>query len=186
MTTIEALENLFSRFIDLSQKLDHSLPKVSFDSEWTSVCTGDANPNEQGLVEWQPTPREGGDIFSHLERALEVQFHSDFIDFFSHYWSEGLIVSHALGEMSLIQIWNKEDEEMLKENLLGHCFAKRKNKLPLTLFIGCTVDDEVIALDNATGNIVLERAGYPAHQTIASHLAEFLGQLTPSLKPYND
>lgn len=121
-----------------------------------------------------------------METALGVKFHPDITSFYSHYWSDGIVVSHDSGEMSLIQIWNAEDEEMLKQNLLGHAFAKQKNRLPLTLFIGCTYHDEVIAIDNNSGHVVLEKAGFAAHETIANSVSEFLGQLTPTLKPYNE
>ncbi|UZE94991.1 SecY-interacting protein [Alkalimarinus alittae] len=183
--TIEALERLLTRFVDLSHKLDLSLPKIEYDKDWTSKCIVDASPNENGLIEWKPTIRQADNIFSHLESALDVKFHPDVLNFYGYYWSDGIVVSHDLGEMSLIQIWNTEDEEMLKQNLLGHAFAKKKNKLPLTLFIGCTLDDEVIAIDNSTGQIVLEKAGFSAHKVIANSMSEFLNHLTPTLKPYN-
>ena len=185
-STSKALGLLLHRFIELSHKLDLSLPKVEYDESWGSECIVDVKPDENGLVQWQPVIRTPENIFSHMETALGVKFHPDITSFYSHYWSDGIVVSHDSGEMSLIQIWNAEDEEMLKQNLLGHAFAKQKNRLPLTLFIGCTYHDEVIAIDNNSGHVVLEKAGFAAHETIANSVSEFLGQLTPTLKPYNE
>lgn len=181
-----ALETLLHRFVELSHKLDLSLPKTEYDDNWLSECIVDARPDKSGLVEWKPTIRTPENIFSDMENALGVKFHPDIICFYSHFWSDGIIVSHESGEMSLIQIWNSEDEDMLKQNLLGHAFAKQKNRLPLTLFIGCTYADEIIAIDNNSGHVVLEKAGFAAHQTIANSVSEFLDQLTPTLKPYNE
>lgn len=181
-----ALEALFHRFIELSHKLDLSLPKVEFDENWRSKCIVDNKPNENGLVQWQPVVRASNNIFTEMEDALGVNFHPDIISFYSHFWSDGIVVSHDSGEMSLIQIWNAQDEEMLKQNLLGHAFAKQKNRLPLTLFIGCTHNDDIIAIDNNTGHVVLERAGFAAHDTIANSMSDFLNRLTPTLKPYNE
>lgn len=184
-STSKALESLLNRFIELSYKLDLSLPKVEYDKNWDSECIVDVKPDENGLVQWKPVIRTPENIFSQMETALGVKFHPDIISFYSHYWSDGIVVSHDSGEMSLIQIWNVDDEDMLKQNLLGHAFAKQKNRLPLTLFIGCTHDDKIIAIDNNSGHVVLEKAGFAAHETVANNVSEFLGQLTPTLKSYN-
>ena len=105
-STSEALGLLLHRFIELSHKLDLSLPKVEYDESWGSECIVDVKPDENGLVQWQPVIRTPECIFSHMETALGVKFHPDIISFYSHYWSDGIVVSHNTGEMSLIQIWN--------------------------------------------------------------------------------
>ena len=183
--TTVAIESLFNRFIALSIKLAQNLPKIEQDDNWNSECIVENSLDENGFVQWQPTIRQPENIFSEMESALEVTFHSEILSFYNHYWSDGIIASHESGEVSLIQIWNDQDEEMLKQNLLGHAFAKKKNRLPLTLFIGCTHNDEIIAIDNQSGEVVLEKPGFAAHQTIAPNLAEFLNSLTPTLNPYN-
>lgn len=181
----DALETLLNRFIALSKKINNSLPDIEWDETWQSACIVSA-PNEQGKVLWQPSARTDDTIFSSIEKALNVKFHDDLITFYSSFWSEGIICSHETGEISLIQIWNQDDEEMLKENLLGHAFAKIKNRLPLTLFIGCTNDDQVVCVDNTTGKVVLEKPGFAAHKELADSLSLFLNDLTPTLKPYSN
>ncbi|MFD2229885.1 SecY-interacting protein [Alkalimarinus sediminis] len=181
----EALEQLLQRFIELSHKLNLGLPTVEYDKNWLSECIIDEQPDEKGLVKWQPKIRRAEGVFSQMEDALGVKFHPDVIAFYTHFWSDGIVASHSNGEISLIQIWNSEDEDMLKQNLLGHAFAKQKNRLPLTLFIGCTYNDDIIAIDNNSGHVVLERPGFAPHETIANSISEFLNQLTPTLKPYN-
>lgn len=184
--TLKALESLLERFIALSKKIDQKLPSVEWDKQWDSKCIVDSTPDNQGLVHWTPTKRPHENIFSAMEQALNVEFHPDILTFYSSYWSDGLVVSHETGEISLIQIWNQQDEEMLKENILGHAFAKKKNRLPLTVFIGCTYDDQIVAVDNDSGSIVIERAGFASHTTLAGNMTEFLDSLTPTLKPYNN
>ena len=185
--TLKALQNLFEQFIALSEKINNRLPLIVWDEEWPSECVlADTGPDEQGNVKWRPVARPYTNLFSSLENALEFKFHPDIICFYNSFWSDGLIASHPRGELSLIQIWNSQDEEMLKENLLGHAFAKIKNRLPITIFIGCTSDNQVIAIDNESGQVVLERPGYAAHETLANNVAEFINDLTPTLKQYSE
>ncbi len=181
----DALETLFNRFIARSKKFNNSLPYIEWDETWSSACITTL-PDEQGKVQWQPTPRTDDAIFSAIEKALNVKFHDDLIAFYSSFWSDGIICAHETGEISLIQIWNQDDEEMLKENLLGHAFAKIKNRLPLTLFVGCTNDDQVVCVDNTSGKVVLEKPGFAANKELADSLSQFLNDLTPTLKPYNN
>jgi len=185
--TLQALQNLFDQFIALSEKINNNLPLITWDEEWTSECVlANTSPDEHGKVKWQPVARPYTKLFSSLENALEFEFHPDIVCFYNSFWSDGLIASHPRGEVSLIQIWNQQDEEMLKENLLGHAFAKIKNRLPITVFIGCTSDNQVIAIDNESGEVVLERPGYAAHETLAKNVAEFITILTPTLKEYSE
>ena len=185
--TLKALQKFFEEFITLSEKTNTRLPLITWDEEWRSECVlADATPDDQGNVKWQPVARTYINLFSSLENALEFKFHPDIICFYNSFWSDGLIASHPRGELSLIQIWNPQDEEMLKENLLGHTFAKIKNRLPITVFIGCTSDNQVIAIDNETGQVVLERPGYAAHETLSNNVADFINNLTPTLKQYSE
>ncbi len=186
-STLQALQNLFEQFIALSEKINNSLPLITWDEEWVSECVlANTSSDEHGKAKWQPVARPYTNVFSSLENALELKFHPDIVSFYNSFWSDGLIASHPRGEVSLIQIWNQQDEEMLKENLLGHAFAKIKNRLPITVFIGCTSDDQIIAIDNESGEVVLERPGYAAHETLAKNVAEFINILTPTLKEYSE
>lgn len=186
--TLQALQRFFEQFIALSEEVNNSLPLITWDEEWLSECapTTNATADQHGNVKWRPTARPYTSLFSSLESALEFKFHPDLVCFYNSFWSDGIIASHPKGELSLIQIWNQDDEEILKENILGHAFAKIKNRLPITIFIGCTSDDQIIAIDNNSGQVVLERPGYASHETLASNVAEFISSLTPTLKRYSE
>ena len=186
-STLQALTKLLEQFIALSEKINDSLPLITWDEEWTSEClVSGEKADAHGKVKWTPIARPYTELFASLESALEFKFHPDIVCFYNSFWSDGLIASHPRGEVSLIQIWNEQDETMLKENLLGHAFAKIKNRLPITIFIGCTSDDQVIAIDNKSGEVVLERPGYAAHEVLAKSVAEFIKLLSPTLKEYNE
>ena len=75
--------------------------------------------------------------------------------------------------------------QKLKENILGHAFAKLKTKQPLSYFIGCTFGDDVICVEHQSGEVVLEKPGRKAHKILASSLEEFLLSLQPTLDEYN-
>ena len=171
-----------TRFVQNYQLQKGGLPEAPFDPPWPSPCTDAVESNEGASAShWRPVKREDYALFSKLEEAFECPFHSDIACFYGAYWSNGIEVIFDQLHFNLIQVWNEEDEDMLKENLLGHLFAKRKNRLPLTYFIGCTDGNDVIALDHETGQIVLEKPGYRAHQVLADSLEQLLLRLEPAL-----
>lgn len=179
-----ALEALLIRYQNLFLHKPESIPYAEFDAAWPSECiikSGDHNHSYY----WKPVNRSASAIFTELESALEINFHEDIKIFYGSFWSNGICVERHDINFSLIQLWNQEDESQLKENLLGHLFAKIKSKLPLSYFIGCTFGDEIICLDHHTGNIVLEKPGFQAHKVLSEDLASFLISLQPTDDTYN-
>lgn len=180
--TALALDALLTRHRNLySGKNVHGLPIIELESPWPSPCVVH---NEGSDYFWQHTDKKNKDLFLDLEKALELNFHQDIKSFYTAFWSNGIQVEHSLIDFALIQTWNEEDQEHLKENILGHCFAKMKARLPLTIFIGSTESNEVVVVDNNTGEVLLERPGRKAHKILSSSLECFLLELTPTLKAY--
>lgn len=176
------LDAFMTRFVQNHKLQNESLPTCDFDPPWPSHCT-ELEDNE-GLEPprfWRPVKRGTTGLFESLEQALELTFHQDVDAFYGAYWSDGIAVVHQDFHFNLLQLWNEEDQDNLKENMLGHLFAKRKNRLAPSYFIGCTDGDEVIAIDHETGAIVLERPGRKPHQTLASSLEQLLLELQPDL-----
>ncbi len=181
-----ALDALFTRYMNLHQMEKDRLPSVSFDPPWPSLCTEIAgNEPSDTVLFWRPIERKGSDLFISLESALELKFHPDVDAFYGAFWSNGLSVEFNELPFNLIQIWNEEDEENLKQNLLGHAFAKRKNRLPMSWFIGATSGNDVICIDQESGQVVLEKPGYKAHEVLAANLEAFLIGLKPTMDDYN-
>lgn len=156
-------------------------PQLPYDKEWPSQCW--QNEADEGVLTlWKPVLQtESIDMFERLSQALETEIHPDIADFYSVYWSDPLPAKAPQGELSLLQVWNPEDIERLRANLIGHALEKRRRKLPLTLFFAVTLPDGnlIISLDNADGSIWLESPGKPPHQRLANSLAEFIHQLEP-------
>lgn len=178
-----ALEALLVRYQNLFLEDTPPFPDVHFDTDWTSPCVIEEG-TQKGHFYWKPIRRESMLDFSGLERALGFEFPELIKDFYGSYWSNGICVERVDINCSLIQIWNEEDEELFKENLLGHLFAKIKNKLPITYFLGCTYSDEVICLEHETGKIMLEKPGFKPHKELANSLSEFLISLNPTKDNY--
>lgn len=174
-----ALDALLKRFVS-SIKLETGLLPVLTDSGLgDSECIRGIDASESGQ-HWRPVERADSKIFEGLEQALELRFPDALKIFYGSFWSESIYVEHSSGLVfQLIQLWNPEDEERLKENILGHVFAKRKNRLPINYFIACTDGNEVVCLDHESGKVILERPGYRSHQVLAESLDQFLLELNP-------
>jgi SecY interacting protein Syd len=183
-STFLALDALLTRYLNLYSDHESGLPLAVLDADWSSECIVKPADSKSGYY-WRPTKRTQAISFSDLETALEVTFPEDLYTFYGSFWSNGLCVERHDINFNLIQIWNEDDEKMLKENLLGHVFAKIKGKLPLSYFIGCTNGDEVICLEHETGYIVLEKPGYQAHKVLAENLESFLISLQPNMDNYS-
>jgi len=187
--TFLALEALLTRYTNLYLNEPEKAPMVSFESEWPSPCIikkpdESRNLNTENTFYWKPVNRGERDLFEPLEQALEIRFHKDIKCFYGSFWSNGICVERDDINFSLIQLWNEEDQEQLKENMLGHAFAKIKAKLPLTFFIGSTFGEDVVSLEHESGQIVLEKPGRKPHKVLAENLEAFLLTLNPTKDTY--
>jgi SecY interacting protein Syd len=180
----KAVEQALDRFIQASidQTQAHSLPRIEQDPQWPSPCLR-GEPDAEGRVGWQPTRQSGGnDMFERLECALETPIHPDIKSYYQRFWSDPLAAHSPQGQLNLLFVWNEADYERLRANLIGHALGRIKLKQPLSLFFGCTYPEEyVLAIDNSTGQVVLEQPGKKFSDPVAASLAEFLERLKPSI-----
>ncbi len=156
-----------------------------FDESWRSPCELEAPvmaSSGERIVRWQPTRRQVADDFAGVERALEITVHADVRSYYGSYWSGGLEATASEGHVSLLLLWNTEDADRLQENLIGHAIAKQRARAPFTVFFACTEPDSdlFLAVDNATGRVVLEKPGHKPIREVAPSLAAFLDRLTPA------
>jgi len=175
--TIAALDS----FMEKLSAIQTTRPLIRFDSQWLSECYAH-QASDGDKVSWWPTQQTSpNDMFTRLEEALEEKIHQDIIDFYCRYWSDPLPATCSDGDLSLIQVWNNEDMERLRSNLVGHALSKRQQKRPLTFFIACPEPDEdyFISIDNFSGEVWLERPGKPPIRKLADNTAAFLDTLTP-------
>jgi SecY interacting protein Syd len=175
------LDAFAERFIGAWLARHGSLPEAEHDPDWPSPCE-QGEPDWHGFVHWRPVAQSSALDWSGLETALETPVHPALKAYYGRFWSGHLPARHAEGGLDLIQLWNPADFERLVENLLGHALARRRARLPLTLFFACTEDPELIlCLRNDDGGVVLERPARPSGRTLAPDLATFLEQLEPDV-----
>lgn len=179
-----AVENALDRFIQASIKLTQSPNswRIEQDPDWPSSCYR-GEPDAASMQSWQPTRQEqSNDLFERLELALETPIHPDIKQYYQRYWSDPLPARSPQGQLQLLFVWNPEDYERLRANLVGHALGRIKLKQPLTLFFGCTYPEEyVLTVDNLSGQVMLEQPGKKSSELVAASLAEFLDQLTPTV-----
>jgi SecY interacting protein Syd len=181
--TKAALDRLLRRYVEGCERTTGSLPTVEYDPAWTSECLV-GEPDAEGLVHWRPRERDSVAEFSGLERALEVEIHPDIKSFYGSYWGSAMELEAEEGGVTLIQVWNDDDFDRLAENILGHAMAKQRVDAPLTIFIACTDEGELmLSVDNRTGRVVLEEPGSPPIRDVSPSLAEFLDRLNPAADP---
>ena len=179
-----ALENFVSDY----QKTYPKLTEI-YDPKWRSPCES-ASPytDLNGVVQvpWQPLKRGLDTTISHdfagLENALDVVIHPDIKAYYGSYWSGGLEAEAPQGHVSLILLWNQQDAERLIANLIGHSMAKKRNRVPLSVFFACTdVDSELfLSVHNATGEVILEKPGKKMVEVVANDLGTFIETLVPA------
>lgn len=180
---ITGVRESLEQFLDNYQKqytsrFEHP-PQVSFDPEWRSSCeTGVADT--RGRICWR-TAIQTRSTFAGLERALEVPLHADIKTYYSSLWFPSVGATSPEGDLVLIGIWNQIDFENLLANIIGHAMQLQKRKLPLTVFFATIYPESeyCLAVDNQSGEVVLERAGSKVERIISPGLGDFLDTLIP-------
>ena len=181
----DALEDFVARYLGTYPELFEA-----FDAEWRSPC--EIAPPSSGRVQWRPLARDHADgrrtngrrtnDFAGLENALEIEIHPDIKAYFGSFWSGDLEAEASDGHVSLLFLWNIEDVDRLVENLIGHALQKRRRRQPFNVFFACTEEDSelYLAVDNDTGEVVLEAPDKAPLRTVAADLATFLSSLSPA------
>lgn len=181
--TASALAELLDRHQQLFVYQGLTGPSVEFDQDWKSECIV-GSKDQHNQVRWRPVQKAKMNAFTDMQEALETTFHASMVAFYSSHWADGIRGTYEALDLSLIQVWNEDDLDMLKQNMLGHAFAKKKARQDLTLFIGCTESNEILSILNSTGEIILERPGSKDTLVLAEDLASFLRKFTPDTRTY--
>ena len=181
-----ALDHVLRRYVDHCQHITGALPTQDHDPKWPSESEI-GEPNADGTIHWRPRERNAAADFSGLESALDVDIHPDIKSFYGSYWGASIEMQAAEGGVTLIQVWNSADFDRLGENIIGHAMAKQRMKAPLTVFIGCTDEEEyMLSVENESGRVVLEEPGSPPTREVSPSLVEFLERLQPIADPGDD
>jgi len=174
-----ALDDFIERILAATRQRHGRLPRQLRDPEWPSPCQVGA-PASDGQGSWQPLRRDVSADFSGLANALDSDIHPDWQLLLSRYWSDHLPASGSYGRLELLQLWNPADEERMVANQIGHALQRARRHQPLTLFIACSDDpDLVYSIENATGKVLKENLARSSEREIAATLAEFVSDLEP-------
>ena len=169
-------------FIDRALSLtEERLLSSPFDPDWRSDCE---QLQRGALTYWRPVTQSPQISFDGIANAVEVPIHPDIVSYYSSYWSGTLEASSVEGQVSLIQLWNTEDFERLRANLIGHALNKMRLKHALTVFFANTEPESelFLSIDNETGAVLLEEPGRRPIRQVESDIATFLARLKPELR----
>lgn len=163
------------------------LPLVEHDEQWLSPCESDAYDDKHHC--WQAVTIDSNNAdnkseqeltFSNVESALNLVLHQDIKTYFTTIFSSDIEAQCSDGELSLLFAWNHDDFERLQENIIGHILMKQKLKQAETVFFAVTdEEDMIISIDNASGEVWVERVGCKPHKKLSDSVAEFFKKLTP-------
>ncbi|BAN99396.1 hypothetical protein E05_46300 [Plautia stali symbiont] len=120
-------------------------------------------------------------IISELdERALDIQLQPDLTTFYTTQFAGDMRAHFAQQPLTLLQVWSEADFTRLQENLIGHLVMKRRLKQSPTLFIATTdSEQDVTAVCNLTGEVILEQPGTKKRQLLAVDIQTFFNTLQP-------
>ncbi len=184
-TLSQLLQQFANTYIETYQSEHGHLPIIECDEQWLSACEKEKLNAKEAY--WQPAVikniAENSNeplTFSNVESALELTLHPDIKTYFTTMYSESLDAKCDEGQLSLLFVWNYDDFQRLQENIIGHILMKQKLKQPETIFFAVTDEEDIIvSLDNASGEVWVERVGCKAHKKLSNSLADFIEEITP-------
>lgn len=173
LTTSQALKQLIDDYSKAVANKTGLLPQVCHDEQWASPCETEQVADGE-MVQWQWLEQSGLHNFDVLEKALELTLHPDIKEYYTAIYAGSLFVAVDDLQIEMLQVWNEQDFEHLSHNIIGHILMQRRLKLDYTVFIGCVINsDQMLCVDNQTGELLLEVAGSRERKIIAKSLSDF-------------
>ncbi len=167
-------------YVSAFRNTHQHFPVIELDDEWPSPCQLDVF--KEKYTEWQPVKISNKLDFDNVESALELDLHNDIKCYFTSLYSDSVHATHTEGELSLLFPWSEDDFARLQQNIIAHVLMKRQLKQTITIFFAVTDDDELLlSVNNATGEVWVERVGCDPHKKLADSLSEFIQSLKPSI-----
>ena len=179
MSCFTALEDFINKYHQQYQETYDEAPRYYPAGESSACIIGDYHGDEEQFVHWKPMLRESSASFDNVERALDIKLHSDINEFYGTLFSAPIHFDSEFGSGELIQPWNKDNFELLQQNIIGHLMMKKKLKQPATWFIG-TVDDsdKMLTVSNDDGSVWIEVPGEEQSQQLAESIESLFTTLT--------
>jgi len=176
-----SLKQYFNQYQSYHEQNSPENLQVEFDSDWPSLCYMPQDSIQPGEhCRWQLVAQDSQDMFERLADVLQIDIHPDIIHYFSSFWSNHLPATSPDGDLELLQVWNQEDMERLRSNLLGHALDKQRRKHDLSFFFAVTTSEEgMLCINNNSGEIWFEIPGKKPKRKISHSLNAFLQSLKP-------
>ncbi|MCG3743780.1 SecY-interacting protein [Vibrio cincinnatiensis] len=172
-----ALLSFTQRYRDAYQQKYQTFPCSTELAGLPSLCI---QKQEGDNVYWQAHQREGIASLQAVEQGIELTLHSDIAPFYGSQYCADMPALWRDNALTLLQVWNEDDDVRLQENILGHLVMQRRLKQKPTIFIATTDDDmTVISICNLTGNVIRETLGRSQREVLCADVADFLDQLKP-------
>jgi len=176
----EQMKEFIECYVKNHLEKHNQLPVIEVDDDWPSPCLRECHNEEE--VYWQPTLISEHLSFDNVEQALELNLHEDIHVYFTTYYGEAINAQCSDGKLSLLLPWSSDDFKRLQENIIGHILMKRRLKQPITIFFAVTDDEEnILSVNNESGEVWVERVGCMPHKKLANTLIEFLQNLSPDV-----
>lgn len=174
-----ALAAFTDRYCQLWRQQRNSYPVNRELLGFASPCVIDSDSDQ---LQWQPQPFTLPANLDAVSRGMEILLQPTVVSFYTSQFAAEMPARFDDQQLTLLQIWNEDDVERIQQNLIGHLLMKQRLKQSPTLFIATSdKDNQLIAVDNLTGQVLLETLGSKKKQVLSDSLAIFLEQLTPVL-----
>jgi SecY interacting protein Syd len=177
MSVVLQLSQLHQAYEQKTRDNTQNKPLMMHDDQWPSPCEV-GSVDENGYIQWQAVKQQPQSTFDDLANALEINFPVQLNELYGTYYA-GNIVAHIDGhQVELMQVWSKDDFDLLQQNITGHVLMKRKLKQPETVFIGLTdKEDLLVTVLIHSGEVCLEYVGKKTHHVLAPNIDAFLAAL---------
>ncbi|WP_343554324.1 SecY-interacting protein [Pantoea sp.] len=175
--TADALREFTARYVEHWQQQAGHLPASS---ELLGVPSDCIVSTLDDRVLWQPQPFTLPATLEAVERALDLQLQPEITAFYTTQFAGDMTAQFVDRPITLLQVWSEDDFTRLQENLIGHLVMKRRLRQSPTLFIATTEsDNEVIAVCNLTGEVIVEEPGTKKREILSPGIKTFLNDLQP-------
>lgn len=172
-----SLRSLLERYIDSVRELSGQLPVTDVDRENPSPCeVGEGDADD--VITWRPARRDIPPDFRPLAALLGAPLHEDLQVWFGAWWCMPFEAQLGGETFVLSLVGSPADWTRTQETLRRHVEALREAGARVTVPVAALYDGRFIAVNNASGEVILDGPKREA-AVIAPSLAAWLDRLTP-------
>lgn len=134
---------------------------------------------EQLAVYWQPFLLQPAKTLAIAEQLVGITLQQSAHIFYGTQYAGNMSAKFEQTNLVLLQAWNDDDFSNLEQNIIAHLLQQKKLRRLPTIFIAATDEStEIVALNNLTGEVVIEDLISGEVRPLAENLTCFLNKLT--------